>query len=430
MYQLVSAIAKPLNSDGKWVAVEIGEVALDTLYTTYSRVIATLTNAFLPDLVALELNDLAATLAGQSITFNQFLALNANATLATSTTLPLIDPKYAKYADAFHAGYKISPVHPTAAPGSQYPSADLRWLYLTRPNTDYNLFVKSCLVSVNGFYHIIDSGPDGVWVNDGNRSAQLSRQNQIGITSFREVGQLTYVPITSQMVHKQSPQQFYKDRCYVDLGQDVSNKAVMLVLGGYLHVLDERSVRRVSGSCFAIDFGNISLLERYFESAPYLDLSTLGLEHTGRNASQISVAQLYSDAALLAYLTLPQSFFVILDQADIFVEHQAIRSAPLVDMFTSFVKPEWPLVVGAGKLGNYWATYEDGQYSINCRDAMWQRRIFTTVNPKVQVSASAQRDPQLPVAEPHAHFLKVGSQLSNTTMTRAAWLASQALLPV
>lgn len=428
MYQLVSAIAKPMNSDGKWVALEIGGVALKTLYTAYSRVIATLTNPFLPDLVSLDLNNIAGQAAGQGVTFDQFLTNLGSTALPTSTTLQELAPKYAKYADAFHAGYKIAPAHPSAGVGSEYPPADMTWLLLTRPGTDYELFIRSCLVSVNGFYHLLDGAGAGVYVKDGNCSALLSRQNQIGLTSFRELGAITYVPITEQMIYKQDPAQLYRNRCYVDIGQDVSDKSVMLVLGGYLHVLDQQSFHRVSASAFAIDMGNISLLERFYESAPYLDLSSLQLDRTTRNPSQISAAQFLSDERLVKYLTLSQSFFVVLDNSDIFVERQAVRSSVLPDTFISYVRPEWPLIVGCGKVGNYWYTQEAGQYALNCHDAMRQNRLFTTANKALLDNVSAARDPRWPIAPPHTHFLKVGTQLSATAMTRQAWLDAQALL--
>lgn len=426
MYELVSAIAKPLNGNGQWKSVEIGNVALNTLYSTYTRIIATLTNPFVPDLVALDLNDIVLAASGQNDTFNQFLATNGNNTLPTSTTLPVLDAKYAKYADAFHAGYKVEPLHPSASPGSEYPPSEKTWLYLTRPDTDYELFGKSCLVNVNGFFHIIDAGPEGVYVKDGNKSAMLSRQNQIGIVSFLGLGELTYVPIATEMVYKQTEDQLFKNRCYIDLGQDVSDKSVMLVLGGYLHLLEPGAFYRTGASTFAIDFDNLPLVDRFYESKDYIDLSSMSLSKTARNPNQVAVSELYSDAALRAYVTLSQSFFVIVNNSDLSVDREQVRKTKMPDMFVSHKRPDWPLVVGAGKVGNYWYSYEDQQYALNCRDSLWNHRLYHTVNVKELVNASPSRKPEHPVSQSNAFFLKIGSQLGTTTMTRAQWLASQA----
>jgi hypothetical protein len=423
MYELVSAIAKPPGGDGRWQAVDIALVGMSTLYSTYERVIATLTNPFLTDLVALDLDDIRAQAAGLNKTFSQFLIDLGNLSLPTSTTLPTIDPKWAHYADAFAAGYKVKAIHPTAADNSGYPPADLTFLRLTRPNTDYELFVRHCLVSVNGFIHPIDGNSNGVVVKWGNRSAQLSGVNTMGITSFLGLGELTQVPITEEMVFNQMGTAPLKNHAYVDLGQDVSDKMVMLVLGGYLHVLDQRTFFRINNSCFAIDFNNLPILERYYESKKYIDLTELPLAKNTANPNQVSVDEFMGDENIKAYLTLPQSFFVILDRADLFVEREELRPTKMVDMFVSHVKPTWPVVVGYGKMANYWATEEDTQWSISCRDSLRDNFLFNTIPKDTLVNVSNQRVPMQPATRSHAAFLKVGAQLGTTTMTREDWLA-------
>ncbi len=116
MYQLLSAIAKPLSGNRRWTAVAVGDIALNVLFSTYSRIIVKLSNPFLTEPVSLDLEDIREGNGGASITFNQFLVQNGTTTLPTSPTLPVINTRYARYADAFHAKYKISPMAPNAAP--------------------------------------------------------------------------------------------------------------------------------------------------------------------------------------------------------------------------------------------------------------------------------------------------------------------------
>lgn len=423
MYQLVSAIAKPLGGDGRWQAVDIASVPLSVLYTTYSRVIATLTNPFLPNLVALDLNDIEVQTAGLSQSFTAYLqSIGANA-LPTTEQLQRVAPKWAKYNDAFKAGYTITAIHPTAGDGTVMPNADLTDLRLRRPATDYALFLKSCLVSVNGFYHPIDGSSAGIIVRRGNQCAQLSGQNNIGIVSFRELGSLTQVPITASMVKKQNGTLPLKNHAYVDLGQDVSNKSVLLVLGGYLHVLDQRTFRRVSGSMFAIDFNNLPYLERYFESQSFLDFSSLPVNATPRNPTQAAVAELLSDECITAYLTLPQSFFVLLDNPDVSFTHTPLQAARAAHRFISYVPPIWPIAVGYGKHANFFASYEDGQWAINCQEALYQNYVFHTSDARNVQSVSSQRVPGKPVERSGAFHVKIGSQLQAYTQTRSDWLA-------
>lgn len=411
MYVLISAIAKKLKGDARWVNLDIGEIALNSLFANYSKIIATLTNPFLTAAVALDLENIRPAVGGESITFNAFLLQNGNESLTTSNTLPVLRPRIAHYADAFHAGYKITPVPPTAAVDAHLPTPERTWLHLTRPSTDYNLFYKSCLVNINGFFHLTDYDTHGVYVKNGMVSAYKSRQNQCGIISFKDLGELTFFAITPSMVYKQDTLQPYRTHCFVNLGIDVSNKTVLLVLGGYLHILDQRTFYLVNDQCFCIDFSNLPLLDRYYESEPYLDLSSLNLETTNRNAHQVGIADLTSDASLVAYLGLAQSFVVVLDNPDVFVNQHFLRHSVLPDMFVSDVTPNMPLVTSVGKIANYWYTSEDGQYSVSCRDTLRSNRVYSTVDTQAENSVSNARITTNPTACSNAYWLEIGCDL-------------------
>ena len=408
MYQLISAIAKPFQGNKRWINVEIGSMSLHHLFLTYSKINAILSNPFLTSSVSFDLNSIRSTQSGMTNTFNQFLTTNGSTTLVTTNVLPIINTRYAKYADAFRAGYKIDPVNSVASIDAILPLSDKKWLRLTRPNTDYNLFYKSCLVTVNGFFHATDASVQGVYVQDGMTSAILANQNQLGIYSFRELGELTYVPITPTMIYKQNDREFFKDRCYVDLGVSNLDKTIMLVLGGYLHVLDSKTFYRVSETSFAIDFNNLPFLDRYYESKEFIDLSSLPLEKTNRNLNQVSIENFFSDENILAYLTLSQTFFVILDNPDIFINKIFVHETKMPGMYITYGVPKYPMVVGAGKHSDYWYTYEDGQYSLTCADGCYHNRIFDTVDVASETSGSANRNPMKAVTYSQAYLLEVG----------------------
>lgn len=409
MYTLVTAIAKPLNGDGRWTTVAIGSLSLSSLFSTYAKVLVTLSNPFLTKNVELDIDTIRNEHGGKGITFNNFLIANANNTLLTSDTLTVLSPKYAKYADAFKANYKITPIHSRAAADAQLPASEKRWLHVTRPNTDYTLFYKNCLAVVNGFIHLTDYDVNGVYIQDGNQSAIISKQNNIGFYSFQEVGELSFIPIKSEMLYKQVSLQPYKNKCFIDLGVDLSNKTIMVVLGGYLHVLDRKTFFRVSDSSFCIDIGNLPLLDRYYESRDYIDFSSLQLETTNRNKNQISIADFFSDKTITAYLTLPQSFFIIVDNNNIFVNKVPVHKTTLPDMFVSYIEPVYPLVVGVGKLANYWSVAEDGQYSITCQNSTRHNHLYNTIDVIKQVSVSNSNLSTNRAENSSAYYLEIGS---------------------
>src|ERR1019366_6127390 len=176
---------------------------IDQLFTMYSKIIVVLSNTFLTTTVAVELEAVTPYISGLTITLTQFLIENGNKTLPTLATVPVLNPKYAHYADAFHAGYSVTPIKLGTASTSQLPMSEKTSLQLTRPNTDYNLFYNSCLVNINGFYHLTDMDTNGIYVIDGMKSRNISNHNQIGIYSFNDIGAIQLVPITPAMIYKQ-----------------------------------------------------------------------------------------------------------------------------------------------------------------------------------------------------------------------------------
>jgi hypothetical protein len=410
-YQFVSAIAKPFNGDGHWVNANIGNVPFNQIFSTYSRTLITLSNNFLTSNVGFDLEQLRETHSGLTTTFNQFLIDNANAALATTTTLPELRTRYVKYADLFKTNYKIQPTTPFAPPDTDHVLQDKTWLHLSKPSIDYSDFYNYCLVNVNGFFHLTDFDTSGVYVKDGMKSKFISGKAEIGALDFTDIGKLTFIPITESMVYKQTPDQVFKNACFVDIDVSTKDKTVALVLGGYLHVLDSVTFKQIGDTLFHIDFSNLPLLERYYESRKYIDLSSLSLETTNRNDSLVGMQELYSDAVLLKYLTLSQSFFVIIDNLDMFVRRDYLHATPAPNKYISYTKPEFPIVTGFGKITNFWSVYEDKQWSIACSDSFYNNYLFNTVKLEDQPTASNARVPEAPVTNSKAFFLKIGSDI-------------------
>lgn len=411
MYSLDSALAKSFASGGRWASVDISGLTFAQLFSQYTRVLAILTNPFIDGKVCLDLANIQMKVGDSNVTFADFLTTNGNNTLPTTTTIPVLNPQYVKYKDAFRAGYKVSPAGPTQAPDAQLPISEKTHLYLSKPNVDFRNFLKYCLVSVNGFIHRVDADQNGAWVIDGTKSLWKSNCNQIGILNFQKVTSFSIVPVTPSMLYKTDTNQLYRNRMYVNLGQDISQKSVMLVLGGYLHVLDEKTFWRVSNTSIAIDFNNLPLFDRYHESLPYLDYSSMPFDTTPRNPTQINVDNFMQDANLIAYMQLSQTFFVIGDNPEIFKDYQQVETLPAPGILVSYVKAEFPLINGIGKVADYWATYEDKQWALTVQDNRWHRRVYDTFNPQEIQGISDNRRSTDPVRFSRARFLKIGTDL-------------------
>lgn len=415
MYQLVSAVGKLRSAGARWKTVDIANVALATLYTQYQEVIATVTNNFFTGQRALYLSAIRGQQSANTQTLPELFASIGNTALPTTTSLPVIQTKTAIYSDAFRARYKVQVVSPNGHVDSGIPESERHWLALTKAGVDYDLFHRSCLVSVNGFFHLTDTNGDRVFVVDGMRSSRLSGRNQLGIYSFREVGALEFIPITESMVHRRYTDVPLKQTLYVDIGTTLAankaGKTAMLVLGGYLHVLDSESFVRISDSIYGINFENLPLRDRYFESLGQIDLSSLGLTHAVGNPEQIAEAELYSDEVLTKYATLSQSFIVFVNNAELFVERVGLGRSPYPCTYVSHIEPKYPLVTGVGKISDYWRVKEDGRWALTVSDGIRNNLMLNTTPAEDLVSYDGSRQPERRIDYGRAHFLKVGTDI-------------------
>lgn len=412
MYQLVSAIGKLKAQAGRWTSLTVANMTMVQLYQNYDKVIVNLVNNFTPNItVSLDLDEIKSTYVASGLTFSQFLTANSNTVLPTQNKSYSLDTKQCLYSDARRARYKVTPVDPNGFIDSPTLMSDREWLCLQKEGIDYNLFHESCLVTVNGMIHLTDTDGEKIYVIDGAKSSKICLNNQVGITSFREVGKMEFLPITEAMIHRRYADVPLNRNMYIDIGTPKPNKIAALVLGGYLHILDESTFYRISDSIFCIDFQNYPLLDRFYESRKYIDLSSLGLDVKPGNEWLVNVPELYSDAVLTKYATLSQSFLVFFDAESLFVEREAVRRSNLPGMFTSYIEPSLPLITGCGAITDYWRVKEDGQWALTVCEGWTDNHLYHTTNENNLVNVMDSRDPIYPVDIGRAHFLRIGTDI-------------------
>lgn len=411
MYTLKEIIGIQIGVNQRWAKLTTEESALPlkTLFQTYRRLQATIATTAAP-LVNLYF-DFESIRAGHSLsndTFAQFLTANGNASLTTTAQGITINPKTARYSDIWRLGFKLLAVNDANDGSNQLATEDKKHIRLTRaaPATDYWHAHKHFMVSVNGFYHLTDTDGNGLMVLDAEHTRRLSKSAHMGILSFREIGELQFVPITNSMILFDNPKQ-----AVLTLSQDLTNKTVMLVIGGYLHPVDASVYQRIGEKSFRLDFDKIPLLERYFESKDFIDLSSLGLHHSNVNDEIINIDEFYSDEVLSAWLKLSQTFFVIVDTPNLYTQRQYIRATRAPDTYTSYKEPLYPLVTDLGRQPEYWSVFEDQQWAINTYRTVIERKLFNTTRREDLVNVDGKRVPHYSAIIPSAYLLEIGKDI-------------------
>jgi hypothetical protein len=413
MYTLVKAVCLARTTGAQWKEVELGDVLIFDIFNTYQQIYLEVTNVYLESNVYVDFTIMRGRFSSYNGTLNELLISLAGDALPTVEKLPNVSIKHAKYSDAIMSGYKINPTIIGQQLEPNFPVTDMTDLKISRPlyNTDMRLLHSHCLVSVNGYIHMTDSELDGsfAYVKDGCTSMLRAKMNQLGILSFLDIGELIKLPIKTDNIHPSTGSCPLRKRIYIDVPADTTDKTAILILGGYLVFLETNVFWQTGENTFAINVEAMPILERFFESRLYLNLDSLGLTNSGINSSVISKDEFLSDEMLIKYLTLSQSFIVLVDAAHLFTNKLFIKHTSLPGMFTSYNDPVYPLIVNHGKIAEYWKEFNDGYWTVNVSDSYFRNYVFTHKSSKQINIVSDQRVPMRTHYNSRGYLLEIGA---------------------
>lgn len=420
MYIYITAFIKLISRNGRWVEQDITQMTLKELFEKTTGAWLVLTHTSFDDVleegeepkkVSLDIYKLQTTLAWQEITVSEWLTQNGSSVLPTEEGEVEFVTKTVGYRDAWSAGYDINTIKPGIHPEVFAPKSEQTDLILTKDDVDYQDFYKHCLVSVNGIIHQTSYSEHGIYVTDGAVSGKIHGDNHVGVTSFKDVGEVSFKPITSDMVHPHSEGRPLTEGCYIDLNTDIEGKTVFLVLGGYLHALDN-VCKQVGDQVFKIDFLNYPMAQKLIELKDHIDLKSLELTTYDKNPDLMEVGELYSDEVIKAYLGLSQSFFVILDAQDVYVEKHLLERTQLPGRWYSHVAPVYPLLKGDGKLEDYTWHSEQGVYVVRAYSNYEVRQYnFETTEWRDDPGVDSTRPTERPIVYSRGFLLEIGKDV-------------------
>lgn len=418
MYTLVSGYGVPAALGYGWqdiLAADLNALPLNQVASLYRKLYITLDAAALAEPIHVDYDIFRYAHINDTQTLETFLTNLPNDTLQTVPSIQRYETKQIRYEDAFRAGYKISVTAPYSDPSSVVHPSDRTEIRINRNNTDMRRFHDYCMVSVNGFWHCTDTDGINAYVLGGGKSLLKSKMNNIGFTSFEAIGKVKHVPITAGMIYKLDDEDYFSRRAYFDLSaQETEGKTVFAVIGGYLYMPDPAYVRQYSDNVWMIDFNGVPLLDRYFESLRYLDMSGLSLSQYINNPEQINKAEFFSDEHFEKYLTHQQSFFVILDAPQVYTQRHYLRHNNLPGMFTAYSEPKYPLITANGKVSEYWKIFEDGHWSINVHDSWWAHRQAATLKKENIISLTDANIPYKTFYNSNGYLLEIGADVPVT----------------
>lgn len=409
-YHYVSAVTRARREDIDWVPTDLTQVRINDLFTSYFQVCLTLRNAVdaTDSYLTTDALRTVAPLAMPSPTVAAWLASLGNQMLPTTTTPPALALAPVGYSDLWQAGYHADLASRSRSPQSQATASSLDDLLITKPGLDMASMSQYLLTTVNGYLHRSEGSINGLYAVDGGKSHRVSGNNHAGILSFLNIGPIQQIPFTAAMMHTPHALTTYAQSVYVDLGIPLTGKTVLVSIGGYLHVLDG-TYAVIGTSSIKLNMFKLPIPERIYQSREQLDLSSLPIEEGAAKAGQYVVASLYSDAVLKAYLTMSQSFAIVIDTPHFYVRKHQLERFVIPGRYFHHAAHRYPLFGSMGRLWDYRLSQEEDVFVYGTDPIHENHYQFQTAPYLDQLSITGAKEPSRPWSNGAAYLLEMGA---------------------
>lgn len=293
----------------QWLRVDIRTMVCQDVFALYRVIELAVVDGYSKPMT-LNLYDYETELRSNTLTVQAWVDSLDNRALVLKDAYPLLNISEANYlplAYPVNSSFQLAKrnYHPTHVVATEdYDDVIVNYRGLTP-----QYLHEHALWSIGGFFMPTTYHEYGLRIYNAGDIIRRSGDLAAGCLNFEKIGKVTQVPITPVMVKKVDENYTYFDRVVIDVGKPLKNKTVGIVLCGYLHLMDD-FVRVIGDDTVMLSLRNIRYVERYLASRKHLDLPALALDDVETNAL---VAKVHSQEAVLAYLTSPYSFMVLID---------------------------------------------------------------------------------------------------------------------
>ena len=405
-----------------WKNVDIGMIPTDQLLGMYRKLViavepetpASVGPTANPTILYIDMDDLRAEYNNDTIPLYDLIT-KSNISFPTVNFSPL-NPKPGLYQDAFKSGYNIQPYDSIYNINLPVSKRDSVLLTRTTPSVDYIDFVNHCLVTVNGYYHFIDTdGIAGVLVKDANKTKEASNIASIGIYCFKNACSLQCVPITADMITSAGTDLIDGFFLTIPSTIDIANKTIAFSLGGYLSINDPFIYTQINQNTYKITINqNNNFLNRLCESLKFTDMSEfdifLDTNESGKYTyKDIDRVKATSDATVKLFMTMTKSFIIVFNSSSMYTAKSYVNPTSTPGRIISYNKPTFPVVLSSGRMPEYWSIEDDRQWALYVQSNDDYKFIFNTNIPKDTPVISNQEVPSKPVTLSGNYLFEIGS---------------------
>lgn len=408
MYQLVMAYGILRDAEGLHQPVTIDNLSLSQIFNQYSNLYAVVTSTTDPTEVAIDVYKLPYQVRFLSLTLQQWFSTIGTATLQTEPVPTGPRQVFVQHWNLHQEDFDIRLANSQLHPDIPLETDQEIDVLLRKPGANYENIVKYGLATINGFLHRLDWNQHGVYAIGAGRSRHQSGKHRVGLLDFQHIGPLSVLGITPNMLYKRRPEQPYTEAVYIELPEPIGQRKVLLSIGGWLHIA-EKDFQIVGDTVLRIDFRNYPWFKRFIQTKDWLNLDSLDL--APEDNGSYSIAKLNADATLERWLTLPQSFVVLVDTGELAYGFSELESTQLPGRYYSAVKPQYPVIVGDGRLAEPIVTFERHKWVLAVDNAFRDNVVLDTTAWAVNQTVAYRRESAMPFDYAQAKFLHLSKVL-------------------
>lgn len=412
MFTFKSATTLARTTGAQWATLDISTFPLMEVFGNLYKIFLTLEDVDTKEIKYVDFTPLRGTYSSYTKTIVDLLKEINNDVFTFVDSVPNTKIKYAKYSNTIQAGYKVEIANIKLGNVSLADKGMNPDLKINRPGYETDMWdiYNYCLVSVNGFFHNLDCDGNYCYVENGGVSGKKTNDNHVGILSFLNIGKVNRIKLKEENINPINPGDFLRDKLYFTVDEDLTNKQALLVLGGYLIFPQENIFDRTGVSTFSLNLTGLNILEKVMESSFYLDLTSLGLSRRVDAPDMINAEEFLSDAIIKKYMTMSQSFLVVIDTDNLGFNKIQIETTHGPGKFITGFDPTLPLFVNYGKCAEYTKIYEGPRWSVTVRDSYMHNFVLTDRNAKHHLNITAQRVPSRTYYNSNGYLLEISSE--------------------
>lgn len=384
MYQYVKSFLKPVGVNQSHQDINVSLMTLGSIYKNFIDGYIELSNTAIDGNVFLSIDDLKSCDLPKrdNLTFEYWLSYIGNRSLPTTDTRVEYTTKKISHRDALQAGYELMTCSRDAHYDANLPQSEKKDLYLTKSTGAIGLLRTRSLISVNGHLHPHRSYYRGICVLGGGESTPPTGNFLCSITSFATIGDVSFVPFTQSMIHRYAPATPYSQQTIIDTAVDLSDKTVMLSLGGVL-VTSGNLIEVVNpeSGIIKLNLSRFDIVDAIYQSVGKINLESLGIldENSLANNYRFARAMLLSDEVVLKYLQLVQTFLIVIDNPNVQITKEPVSRTGIAGKFEVQFNPTLPLIDDTGRIVEYWTDAQNnGWYILHTNSRWYKKRIIET----------------------------------------------------